>query len=85
MTTSERTVPTTRPVLKYEADFLSHLEQRFHVSRGTARALLESWMQGLGPAESPSRQHLVEGWVDRGFERLASAEEDLVIRQGARG
>jgi hypothetical protein len=96
----EKRTNTTHLALRYEADFVSHLEERLNLSRGTARALLESWMQGLDPVRATSDQpvagpaqtdtldpppHGVDHWLAVGLERVASAETELYFRRGAQG
>jgi|GEM_PF-3248570 len=96
----EKRTNTTHLGLRYEADFIAHLEERFQVSHGTARALLESWMQGLdtgsaaddGPGSRPAQPDTLgpppqrlEHWLTVGLERVASEETELYFRRGAQG
>jgi hypothetical protein len=81
---------TTHLGLRYEADFIAHLEERFQVSHATARALLESWMQGLDTAPRPDQPDTLDPpradhWLTVGLERVASEETELYFRRGALG
>jgi len=81
---------TTHLGLRYEADFIAHLEERFQVNHATARALLESWMQGLDTAPKPDQPDTpdrpqVDHWLTVGLERVASEETELYFRRGALG